>query len=153
MGSGAHVSHKGLRVIANKERQEISLTVKRDDTEKVYILKMTTTASVALEKRLGRTTGEVMKQIGKFSVSDSRDVIHALLQKYHGKDFPPTEKGLEAVNDLIDDAGGIVSMMALIAEAVGLQKEDAGLAESGPNPPAAQAGTGDASTSSGDVAA
>lgn len=138
-------------MVANPERQEINLTVTRNGEEKVYTLKLTTTASIALEKRLGKTTGEVMQRIGKFSVEDSRDVIHALLQKYHGPEFPATAKGLEAVNDLIDDAGGIVGMMALIAEAVGMNKgtDDKALVEDGPNPPAAQDGTGDASMSSG----
>lgn len=132
---------------ANSERQEVKLTVTRpakhagtgepETEERVYTLKMTTEASIGLEDRLGKTTGEIMQSVGKFGVKASRDIIHALLQEHHSKEFPDTAAGLKAVNRLIDDAGGIVKMMALIATAVGTNKDDAKdtqLAGDGPNP-------------------
>jgi hypothetical protein len=134
-------------VSANPERQEVELVVTRDGAEAVYKLKLTTSASIALEKRLGKTTGDIMRQIGNFSVETARDVIHALLQKFHGKEFPNSPGGIEKVNDLIDDAGGIVPMIQLVAQAVGVKNEkEAQEAKDGPNPQDAQGGTGSAST-------
>lgn len=140
-------------MIANKEKQEVSLVIERGGEEKKYIMKMTTAASIALEDRLGVTTGDILQNISKFGVKAMRDIFHAMLQKYHGDEFPDTPKGLQAVNALIDDAGGPADIIKLIAQAVSVKKEDQEVATKGPNPPEAQVGTGDASMSSGAVLA
>lgn len=139
------IASEGL-VIANPERQEVGFSI--GDT--AYTLKFTTRASIALERRLKMKTGEIISDLSKFGIEAMRDVLHALLQKHHGAEFPDTDKGREKVSDLIDEAGGPIAIMKLIAESIGVGKQEA---TEGPNPPAAQDGTGDASTSTGVVAA
>src|SRR5262249_54706518 len=100
------------------------------------------------EKRLGMSTGDIMRKLGTFSIETARDIIHALLQKFHAKEFPNTDAGREQVGYLIDDAGGIAAFFKMISEAVGVRKDnkaDEEVAEKGPNPPEAQAGTGESS--------
>jgi hypothetical protein len=139
------ITHEGT-VIANAEQGEVGFSV----GDQAYRLKFTTRASIALERRLKLKTGEIIQDLSKFGIEAMRDVLHALLQKYHGADFPDTDKGREKVSDLIDDAGGPIAIMKLIAESIGVGKPEA---KDGPNPQPAQDGTGDASTSTGDVAA
>jgi hypothetical protein len=135
-------------VFANSERQEVTLAVKRkangtEGGEDVYVLKLTTSAAIALEGKLKKSTGEILMDMGRFSVSTLRDVLHVMLQEHHAKDFPPTPNGATKVADLMDRIGK-KALATAIADAIGFKEEEA---EGGPNPPEAQAGTGDGSTS------
>ena len=143
------IASEGI-VTANPERQEVGFSV----GDKAYVLKFTTRSSISLEKRLGMKTGEIIQDLTKFGLTAMRDILHALLQKHHGAEFPDTDKGRDKVSDLIDDAGGPIAMMKLISEAIsGRNEKEQQEAAAGPNPPEAQDGTGDPSTSTGVVAA
>jgi len=137
-------------VAANPEQGEVDLVV----CERVYTLKLTTKASKILQKRTGKTVGEVMKQIAIVDVDAFCEVLHASLQKYHGAEFPYSPKGEEAIETLVDVSGGWKKLVPTFVELLGVKKKaDEALAEQGPNPPEAQAGTGERSTSSGDASA
>lgn len=126
-------------MLANPERQEIQLTAH----DRVYTLKLTTNASCALEGQLGKTTKEILEAVSQFSLASMRSLLQAMLQKHHAPEFPYTKQGTERVGDLIDDCGGIKDVLPILASAVGFQGDkDKDLAEKGPNPPEAQAGTG-----------
>lgn len=124
-------------MVANPERGEVNITV----GGRVLTLKMSMNAAVALEKRMGKPIGQVLADAGSMHFEAIRTMVWLLLQKYHAVDFP-TE---EPVGDLIDDAGGVGTFFtALIALGQEQEPKREGASE---NPPAAQGGTGDDSTS------
>lgn len=135
---------------ANPEQQEVDLVV----CERVYTLKLNTKASKILQKRTGKTVGEVMRQIAIVDVDAFCEVLQASLQKYHGAEFPYSPKGEAAIESLVDLAGGWKKLVPTFIELLGVKdKKDEALADEGPNPQEAQAGTGESSTSSGDASA
>ncbi len=132
---------------ANPDQQETDLTIGKGDDAKVYTLKATSRACRMLEKRTGKTTGELMGQVAKVSIDTFVELLQASLQKYHAAEFPYTPKGEAAVENLMDDAGGWRKLVPVFVELLGVKDDkDKALAEDGPNPTEAQAGTGDDST-------
>lgn len=135
--------------MANPLRGEASLEVVRAGTARSYTFRSTTNIVCALEKRTGKSFGQIL--VGCVSADEStlRDLLFQLLQWYHAKEF----KTLDAVGDFIDDAGGPDAFAAVFSEIYQLNKppaeaEQASDGAAGANPPEAQAvGTGDGSAS------
>ncbi len=82
--------------MANPERGEVDLTT----PTKTYTLEITTNATCAMEKRTGRTYGQLLNALVGLDVSALRSLAHAALQAHHAREFP-TE---DAVGKLIDVA-------------------------------------------------
>src|SRR4051812_928270 len=82
--------------MANPERGEVDLVT----ATKTYTLELSTNATCAMEKRTGRTFGQLLNGIMVLDVSALRSLTYAVLQPHHAKEFP-TE---EAVGRLIDTA-------------------------------------------------
>lgn len=130
--------------MANPERGEIEIVVKRTENgaeiEKPYTLKLSMNAAVAIEARTKKKIGELLADATALDFTAIRDIVFALLQKYHAKEF----KSLDSAGDLIDDAGGVHVFFE------SLQKlGEANAPEGGDkaNPPTALvSGTGDGST-------
>ncbi len=80
--------------MANPERGEVDLVT----PTKTYTLEITTNATCAMEKRTGRTFGQLLNGIMALDVSALRSLTHAVLQPHHAKEFQ-TE---EAAGKLID---------------------------------------------------
>lgn len=133
--------------MANQERQEYDLTVGVNGTERTYRLKLTTAGSMAMEKRTGQKTGELMIAISKVGITEMVYVLHALLQKNHAQEFPNNDRGVEKVANLVDELGGWTEVVPALAAVVGAKNQaQQEVAESGPNPPVDPDGTGSAST-------
>lgn len=133
--------------MANPLRGEASLEVVRAGTARPYTFRSTTNIVCALEKRTGKSFGQIL--VGCVSADEStlRDLLFQLLQAYHAKEF----KTLESVGDFIDDAGGPDAFASVFSAIYQLNKppadvEQESAGESRPNEPA-PAGTGDASAS------
>jgi hypothetical protein len=126
--------------MANPERGEIDLTV----GGRTYTLKLSMNAAVALEKKLNKSIGDIMRDAGNLKFQSIRTVIWLLLQKYHATDF----KTEESVGDLIDEAGGVGTFFTVLKELADANRADATGGADGENPPEAQSGTGEPSTSS-----
>lgn len=119
---------------ANKERGELALNIEGQS----YTLKLTTNAVCEMETLSGRTFDQVMLRIQHGSMSDIRLFFWAALQSHHPK------VTLVDVGDLIDAAGGLGAVKTQLDTLLGINTEEAKAAA--PNPPAAQAGAGVAST-------
>lgn len=133
-------------MVANPERGEVGLKVIRGDEEKVYILKLSINAAVAMQKELGKPLAEVVGDLEKLDVNTIRRMAFMFLQKFHKDEI----KTVDQAGDLIDDAGGIGRFLGAFQQLVQANNPTTG--ESAGNPPKAQAATttGD-STSSLDV--
>jgi hypothetical protein len=86
-------------MVANPERGEVDLPVNGD----VFVLKLSMNAAVILQKKTGKTIGQLLQACGELDFDAIRHVTWMLLQKYHADRF----RQLEAVGDLIDEAGGV----------------------------------------------
>lgn len=134
--------------VANPERGEIDLVVQRvvDGARKDvhYTLKLTINAAIVFEKTHKKSMGQLLAEASALSFASIRDFIWLLLQKHHKEEF----KNLDAVGDLIDDAGGVASFIAKIEDVVKLnQPQPEGEGQTAANPPDAQtSGTGVSST-------
>lgn len=134
-------------MVANPERGEVELAVNGD----VYVLKLSMNAAVILQKKTGKTIGQLLRECGELDFDSIRNVTWMLLQKHHADKF----KLPDSVGDLIDEAGGVQQ----IADAL-IKVQRVNAAE-GPTvvgrdgrPPTAQTGpTGDGSTSKPDGSA
>jgi hypothetical protein len=118
---------------ANPERGEVEILCHG----KPYVLRMTMNALRAVEKRTGKTLGELGLGIARSSVLDLCEFVWALLQPYHAAEFPT----VDSVGDFIDDVG-MVECSAKVGEVIQMNQPPGG-AE---NPP--EAGTGDGKLSS-----
>jgi hypothetical protein len=127
--------------MANPERGEVALVV----AGRAYTLKLSMNAAVTLERKLKKRIGQIMQEASALSFESIRLVVWLLLQKHHAEDFTTEDKA----GELIDDAGGVqVFFSALQALTEANQPE--GVAA---DPPEAQDGTGERSTSPPDVSA
>jgi hypothetical protein len=123
--------------IANRERGEVDLTVEREGSTVTFVLKLSMNAAVALEKRRGKSVGEVLQELARMDFVSIRDVMHLLLQKHHAKEFSQ----IEAVGNLCDEIGLVKAVEAINAVMEANAPEGKG------NPPTAAASTGDSSSS------
>lgn len=99
--------------MANPERGEVELT----SDGKTYTLVLSMNALCEMEKRTGKSYGELARLIGSQDLSVVREFLWALLKKYHMKDFPVVERA----GDLIDALPrGIYDALDVIQESVTL---------------------------------
>jgi hypothetical protein len=128
--------------MANPERGEVDLVT----PTKTYILELTTNLTCAMEKRTGRTFGQLLNGIVALDVSALRSLTYTALQAHHAREFPNED----SVGRVIDAAKIRPVRMALV-ELFNLNSppEDTPSNGSGTaNPPDGGAGgTGDNSTS------
>lgn len=85
--------------MANIERGEVELVV----NDRVYTLKLTTNAAIAMQTRTKKTFGQLAASAVELDIEAIRDIIFMLLQKHHAQEF----KTLTSVGEFIDDAGGV----------------------------------------------
>src|SRR6185436_17152500 len=107
--------------MANVYRGEVDIVVPRrgadgEPTEKTYRLTLSFNACVELERRLGKRMPQILTEAQALDFTVIREIVFALLQKYHAKEF----KALPAAGDLIDDAGGPTVFFEKLAELVGV---------------------------------
>lgn len=121
---------------ANPERGEVDLVV----GEKTYTLRPSMNAICAMQKRTGKTYGQLLNSIDVMDIESLREVFFTFLQAYHKAEIVTAEKA----GNLMDDAGGnnaIVSVIVEVMKANAKRSKQEGA--SGPaDPPTAQAGTG-----------
>lgn len=89
--------------IANPERGEVGLRVVRGDEDKEYVLKLSVNAAAAMQKKLGKPFGEIVRSLEKMDFEVMRELTFMLLQKHHRAEI----KTLDQAGDLIEDAGGM----------------------------------------------
>jgi hypothetical protein len=126
--------------MANPERGEVPLIV----GDRTYTLKLSMNAAAALEGRLKKSLGDIMRDAGSLNFQAIRTLVWLLLQKYHAAEF----KTEAAAGELIDEAGGIGPFFAAIQQLQTVNQPDEQKEPSGDpeNPPDAQGGTGDVSS-------
>jgi hypothetical protein len=136
--------------MANIERGEVDMTITRivdgQPVEKVYTLKLSMNAAVALEARTKRKLGELMADAAALDFTAIRDLVYVLLQKHHAKEI----NSLTAAGEFIDDAGGVDAVSTSLNSLVEANASESGGAA---NPPAAPGGTGGGSTATPGVSA
>lgn len=132
--------------MANIERGEVDLVVERDGVDRIYTLKMTTSAAIAVEQRTKKKVGELLMDSALIGVESQRDLLFVLLQKHHADEF----KNLAAVTALMDD----IPRPAVVIDAFE-QLFSANQEKKTENPPTAQGGngTGENSTSTPEASA
>ena len=81
--------------MANPERGEVDLIA----GDKTYTLVLSTNALCAMEKRMGKSYGQILNAIMGLDVTSLRAMTHAVLQRHHAHQF----KTEEAAGLLIDD--------------------------------------------------
>jgi len=125
---------------ANPERGEVDLVV----GDKTYILCLTTNGLRALQKRTGKTYGQLVGSLAILDVEAVTQILWSALERHHKKQFPTPE----AVGDLIDlleDGPLGLSHRFLELDLLNRRPPKVGEEET-ENPPQAQAGTGVKST-------
>lgn len=122
---------------ANPERGEAPLVVTRDGEEIEYVLFLSMSASMQLQRRRQKSLGALIADTDNFDVEAIRDVLFMLLQKHHADTFKTTE----AVSTLIDEFGGPMKAYRKIVEVLTLNAP-----EGETNPQTAPSQTGDAPT-------
>jgi hypothetical protein len=126
--------------MANPERGEVDLVT----PTKTYTLELSTNATCAMEKRTGRTFGQLLNGIVALDISALRALTYAALQVHHAKEFPNED----AVGRVIDGAKIRPVRMALVALFNLNSPPEDEPGEGSANPPAVGVGgTGDNSTS------
>lgn len=120
---------------ANPERGEVDLVV----GGKTYVLALTTNTICALEKRTGKPYGDLIGGLVRMDHAGLRDLVWAALQRHHGPQF----KTVDAVGDLMDEAGGFKDALVKFWELGVLNQRKGEKDGESANPPAAQGSTGD----------
>ena len=118
---------------ANPERGELAIVVNGQP----YILRMRLNALCSLQKRMGKSYGEIFASISMQDVEAIREMLFTYLQPYHSKQF----KTLDQVGDFIDDLGGHVPAIAVITDLYKLNRPKKDVkSEGSANPPTAGIG-------------
>lgn len=95
---------------ANPERGEVELVVGDGDEPRRYVLRMRLNALCAMQKRTGKSYGDLQAEIGQSNVETIREMLWTYLQPYHANEF----KKLEQAGDLIDEIGGHIKAIDVI---------------------------------------
>lgn len=105
---------------ANPERGELAIEVRRgsDELPTTYVLRMRMNSLCALQKRTGKTYGELLADLSMMNVESIRELLWTLLMPYHADQFRKPEH----VGDLIDDLGGHVMAVAEITKLLVLNR-------------------------------
>lgn len=127
---------------ANPERGELAWTV----GERTFVLRMRLNELCALQKRTGKSYGQLVAEVGEMNVETMRDLLFAYVQPYHSKEI----KRVEQVGDLIDDYGGHISAVGMLTEFWTLNRPKKDIRPEGKatNPPMAGTGLGLSETAS-----
>lgn len=122
--------------MANTERGEVRLDV--DGTG--YVLKLTLTHIVALQKRTNRPMGRIFDAVNEMDVEMIAALLWAALQVHHPRQF----KNIDDVVVMMEQAGGLGELHVFIDAITDLakaNKSDVPAVEGAEtNPPAAQSG-------------
>jgi hypothetical protein len=134
--------------MANPERGEVDLVT----PTKTYTLELTTNGTCAMEKRTGRTFGQLLNGIVALDISALRSLTYTVLQAHHAKEFPNEDAAGRVI-----DAAKVRTVRTALIELFNLNSPPEDTPQEGrgtANPPDDGAdGTGDNSTStSGDSA-
>jgi hypothetical protein len=127
--------------MANRERGEVSIEV----GGKAYTLRPTFDAMCEFEDLTGKTVDDLFEDVLKNKLSGMRAVVWCLLHDAHAEEI----KTLKDASRWVDRAG-IDAVRDAVERALGLNQAPAptqGGAEAPANPPDAQAGTGEPSSS------
>ncbi len=145
--------------MANPERGEVDLVI----GEQTYTLRITTNELCAMEKRTGKTYGEILQGLLAVNVTVAREYLRVVLEPCHGKDLRLAAKKAQTdvdtiVGNLIDEAGFKrvkETLLALFTLNLPPPEEPVAVAAAteAANPPDAQGGIGGNSTSTPAVSA
>jgi hypothetical protein len=100
---------------ANPDQGEIEIVVNGE----TFTLKMSMRAARIVEKKTGKTLGQLIKLGGDIDANAINTLAWLLLQKHHGERF----KTEDQVSDWIDDAGGILAFFRILADLVKANQE------------------------------
>lgn len=126
--------------MANPERGEVGVTV----GGKGYTLRPTFDALCELEDLVGKPLHVLMEGIQEGRLSGVRAVVWCFLQDEHASEI----KSLKDASKWIEKAGGADVVNGFLQQALGLNApEDVPKTETDADPPAAQVGTGEPSSS------
>jgi hypothetical protein len=92
--------------MANPARGEVDLV----SETKTYTLFLSTNAVCELQQRTGKTYGQVLRSLEELDFSGLREIVWAVLKKFHRKEFQTVER----VGDFIDDVGRNAIQAALL---------------------------------------
>ncbi len=125
--------------------------------EQTYVLRITTNELCAMEKRTGKTYGEILQGLLAVNVTVAREYLRVVLEPCHGRDLRlAAQQGKTdvdaVVGDLIDAATFQrvkETLLTLFTLNLPPKEEPVAVAAAteAANPPDAQGGTGDSSTS------
>jgi len=130
--------------MANPERGEVDLVT----PTKTYTLFLSTNALCAMEKRTGKSYGQIMNALIGMDVTALRAMAFAVLQTHHAREFP-TDESVGALIDVAKMKPVKLAMVELFTLNTPTDEPPTNGSGSA-NPPgdgAAAAGTGDSSTS------
>ncbi len=123
-------------MVANPERGEVGLKVRRGDEDKEYILKLSLNAAVAMQKKTGKTLAVLVAEMERLDMEVVREMLFMFLQKHHAKDITTVAQA----GDLFDDAGGLGSFIEAFQQLIQANNPPATGGAAG-NPPTAQTET------------
>ena len=127
--------------MANPERGEVDLVTPTT----TYTLFLSTNALCAMEKRMGKSYGQILNAIIGLDLTALRAMAHAVLQTHHAKEFP-TEESVGRLIDVVKMKPVKDAMVELFT--LNTPPDDPKTGSGSASPPAADAaGTGDSSTS------
>ena len=136
--------------MANPERGEVDLVC----GEKTYTLFLSTNALCEMQKRTGKTFGQILAGIMSLDIVAMREYLRAVLATHHGKELgkQATQRKVDVdfvIGDIIDDATMVRTKKALVELFTLNTPNDEEKPKEGDsaNPPDAQDGTGGSSTS------
>jgi hypothetical protein len=133
--------------MANPERGEVDLVT----PTKTYTLEMTTNATCAMEKRTGKTFGQLLNGIVALDISALRSLTYTVLQAHHAREVPNEEAAGRVI-----DAAKVRTVRAALIELFNLNSPPEETPQEGrgaANPPdgGEADGTGDNSTLTSEV--
>jgi len=137
--------------MANIERGEVLLVV----GEREYTLRPTTNAIRDIERRLGKSYGQIIQALDTYDIDALTHMMFAVLQPHHAREF----KTPNDVGTLIDAGGGINNTRIFSAALTEMllanmpPKPPAGGDGDVPNPPRGRDGIGGNSGLTPDVSA
>ncbi len=141
--------------MANPERGEVDLVI----GEQTYVLRITTNELCAMEKRTGQSYGQILGGVMALNMTATRDYLRTVLEPAHGRDLRLAAQKAKTdvdtiVANLIDAATFKHVKETLIALfTLNMPPAEEAATTEEPNPPDAQGGTGDSSTSAPAVSA
>ena len=125
--------------MANPERGEVDLVT----ATHTYTLFLSTNALCAMEKRMGKSYGQILQAIAALDMSSLRSMMFAVLQTHHAKQFK-TEDEVGVLIDAVKMKAAKDAMFELFT--LNTPSDEPKKEGDEKNPPDAQGGTGANST-------